>query len=239
LGSDTPDTGQARLTRRELTATLRLDASALSFAAMEDPRRFAPATARNREPILEVLRRFVLPGANVLEIASGSGEHAIYLAPRLEVASWQPTDLDPTARASIEAWRTHSEATRVWPAIELDVTRRPLPALHVAPDVLVCINMIHISPWSACEGLLDGAAELLRPDGVLYLYGPYHRDGRPTAPSNEAFDASLRARNPEWGVRDLEAVANAAAQRGLRLVDVVEMPANNLSVILHASGSLA
>ena len=202
---------------------------------MNDLRRFAPATSRNREPILEVLRRYVAPGANVLEIASGTGEHAVFLAPRLQVASWQPTDPDAESRRSIDAWRAHAKVERVLPALDLDVTFHPWPPFANAPDVVTCVNMIHISPWSACEGLLEGAAAILAPEKLLYLYGPYRRGGRHTASSNEAFDASLRARNPEWGVRDLEEVENAAARRGFTLVEVVEMPANNLSVILKRS----
>lgn len=195
-----------------------------------DARRFAPATTRNREPILEVMRRFVRPKSRVLEIASGSGEHAVFFASRLDVASWQPTDRDASARASIDAWRAESEGARVLPAMELDVMR-PWPAL--AAETIVCINMIHIAPWAACEALLDGSSKLLPPGGILFLYGPYRREGRHTAPSNEAFDARLRSEDPEWGVRDLEAVVAAAADRGLSLVEVVAMPANNLSVVLR------
>jgi SAM-dependent methyltransferase len=203
---------------------------------MNDARRFAPATTRNREPILEVLRRWVPAGANVLEIASGSGEHAIFLAPRLDVESWQPSDPDAESRSSIDAWRVHANAERVLPVLALDVTARPWPSPPAKPDVVVCVNMIHISPWHASLSLLDGAAEVLAPGGHLYLYGPYRREGRHTAPSNEAFDASLRARNPEWGVRDLEDVINAAAARGFGLVEITEMPANNLSVVLEVGG---
>ena len=203
---------------------------------MEDLRRHAPATARNRDAILEVLRRHVQPGARVLEIASGSGEHAVHLAPRLAVTSWQPTDPDPTSRTSIDAWRAEADPDRrVLPAIDLDVTGA-WPAFSPAPDVIACINMIHISPVAATEGLLDGAAALLGAGGLLYLYGPYRREGRHTAPSNEAFDASLRARNPEWGVRDVEWVTSSAAARGLSLVEIVPMPANNLSVVLARVG---
>jgi hypothetical protein len=200
---------------------------------MNDLRRFAPASARNREPILEVLRGFVRPGARVLEIASGSGEHAIFLAPALQVASWQPTDPDPDARASIDAWRAHTGEETVLPALDLDVSRRPWPSVKTPLHLVTCVNMIHIAPWSACEGLLDVASELLVPSGLLYLYGPYRREGRHTAPSNAAFDESLRSRNPEWGVRDLEQVTAAAADRGLALAEVIGMPANNLSVILR------
>lgn len=195
-------------------------------------RRFAPATQRNREPIRDVLRRFVPPGARFLEIASGSGEHAVFLAPELEAAAWQPTDLDPAALASIDAWRAEDGSGVILPAARLDVTERPWPELSPA-DVVFCANMIHISPWAATEGLVAGAGALLAPGGLLVLYGPYKRDGRHTAPSNEAFDASLRARDPSWGVRDLEAVVAEAEPAGFTLVDVVAMPANNLTVVLR------
>lgn len=200
-----------------------------------DPRRFAPAAARNREPILEVLRRFVSGGSHVLEIASGSGEHAVFLAPALDVASWQPTDPDPDARASIDAWRAVAGDARVRPAKALDVTCLPWPAPDDPPDVVVCINMIHIAPWAACEGLFAGAAAVLRdrPFSLVYLYGPYRRGGAHTAPSNEAFDASLRWRNPEWGVRDLEAVTATAEAHGFEIAEVVPMPANNFSVVFR------
>ena len=200
----------------------------------DDPRKFAPAAARNRGPILEVLRRHVAPGAHVLEIASGSGEHAIFLAPALGVASWQPSDPTADSRASIDAWRAAADppAPMVLPAIALDVTAA-WPPLAPAPGAVVCINMIHIAPWEACLALLAGAARVLPPAGVLFLYGPYKRGGRHTAPSNQAFDESLRGRNPTWGVRDLDDVTREAGLRGLDLADVAEMPANNLSVVFH------
>lgn len=199
----------------------------------DDARRFAPASARNREPILAVLTRFVHEGARVLEIAAGSGEHATFLAERLPVASWQPSDPDAPSRASIDAWTAHLDAKHVRPAVELDVMRRPWPVPAGSVDLVTCINMIHIAPWAACLALLDGAADALAADGLLYLYGPYRRGGKHTAPSNEAFDESLRSRNPEWGVRDLDVVCAEARARGFRLEDVVEMPANNLSVVLR------
>lgn len=202
---------------------------------MPETRRSAPAAARNREPILSVLERFVEEGERVLEIASGTGEHAVFLGARLPIASWQPTDPDPAARASIDAWRAHEGAARVLPSVDLDVRRQPWPVGPV--DVVVCINMIHIAPWEACEALVRGAGELLPPGGVLYLYGPYRRDGAHTAPSNEDFDRSLRARDPSWGVRDLEAVEAEAARHGLGLVEVVPMPANNFSVVFRKGGA--
>ncbi len=197
---------------------------------MNDRKRFAPATARNREAILDVLREWIAPGAAVLEIASGTGEHAVFLAPRLEVASWQPTDPEADSRASIDAWRDESGVETVRPSLALDVTQ-PWPAFDAKPDAIVCVNMIHISPWGVTSALFDGASAALSASGVLYLYGPYKRDGRHTSPSNESFDASLRARNAEWGVRDLGDVTLAARARGFELARVTEMPANNLSVI--------
>ncbi len=198
---------------------------------MNDLRLFAPATSRNREPIRDVLARLVRDGDDVLEIASGTGEHATYLARQLPVASWQPTDLDDASRASIDAWTAHLRADNVRPAVALDVTEQPWPVAHA--NLVVCINMIHIAPWVACLGLLDGAAHALSGGGLLYLYGPYRRGRAHTAPSNAAFDESLRARDPAWGIRDLEIVVDEAVTRGFTLEDVVEMPANNLSIVLR------
>lgn len=191
-------------------------------------RRLAPATLRNREPILAVLARGVPEGASVLEIASGSGEHAVFFAERLTIDSWQPTDPDAGSRASIDAWREAARATRVLPALDLDVMRSPWPVSRA--DLVVCINMIHIAPFSACAALLRGAGAVLPAGGKLFLYGPYRRNGAHTAPSNAAFDESLRARDPRWGVRDLEAVVELARAEALELDEVVAMPANNFSV---------
>lgn len=196
-----------------------------------DARRSAPATLRNREPILEVLRRFVPSGARVLEIAAGSGEHACFFAARLPVAEWQPTDPDPDSRASIDAWRTQSGVAALRPALALDVTADPWPVAHA--DAVVCINMIHISPWRATEGLVRGAARVLSAGGLLYCYGPYRRDGRHTADSNAAFDRDLRARNAEWGVRDLEDITALATEAGFAAPIVEPMPANNLSLVFR------
>ena len=172
-----------------------------------DARRFAPATARNREPILAVLERVLPAEGLVLEIASGTGEHAVAFAERRPALTFQPSDPDPEARASIEAWRRHAALANVRPALDLDVHGRPwrLPPGSAA-DAILCINLIHIAPWTACLALLEGAAELLAPGAPLVLYGPYREGGRHTAPSNAAFDQSLRARDPRWGVRDLEEV---------------------------------
>jgi SAM-dependent methyltransferase len=203
------------------------------MSATSDARRFSPSTVRNRDPILAVLRRVLPIQGLVLEIAGGTGEHAVHFAAHLPRLQWQPSDPDPDARASIDAWRASAALSNLLPAIALDVTAESWPVSRA--DAIVCINMIHISPWAATEGLMAGAARLLPPDGVLFLYGPYRRDGRHTAISNEAFDQDLRRRDPAWGVRDLEAVTALAAGNRLNLKEVVEMPANNLSVVFRRS----
>lgn len=195
-------------------------------------KRHAPATERNRSAILEVLRGVLPERGLVLEIASGTGQHAVYFAEHLPGITWQPSDPDGDALASIEGWRAEAGIDNLRPPFALDAHLEVWP-LEAAPDVVVCINMIHIAPWSACEALVRGAARVLRPGGVLYLYGPYRIGGGFTAPSNEAFDASLRARDPRWGVRDLEAVLALGAAHGLVREAVIPMPANNHSVVLR------
>lgn len=198
---------------------------------MQDARLTAPSVERNRDPILAVLRP-LLPGpARVLEVASGSGGHAAHFAAALPAATFQPSDPDPSARASIDAWAAHCGLANIRPSVALDAAGDDWPDLAV--DMVLCINMIHIAPWQATLGLLRGAARVLRPGGALVLYGPYRRDGRHTADSNAAFDASLRARNPAWGVRDLETVADAAAVAGFAGPAVHEMPANNLTLVFR------
>ncbi|MGK2286483.1 DUF938 domain-containing protein [Pedomonas sp. V897] len=197
----------------------------------EDDRRIAPAAERNKGPILEVLRRVLPPQGLVLEIASGTGQHAAHCAAHLPGLVWQPSDRDAGAHASITAWAAHGGLSNVRPPLTLDVTQEPWPLERA--NAIVCINMIHISPWDASIGLMRGAERLLPPGGVLYLYGPYKRGGAHTAPGNAAFDESLRQQNPAWGVRNLEDVAALASRHGFDLEEVVEMPANNLSVILR------
>jgi len=225
-----------------------------------DARQYAPATERNKVPILEVLQQVLPPTGTVLEISSGTGEHAIFFAPRLAPRKWLPSDPNPIARASIAAWRKHYPAENLYEAIALDVCK-PIWAVeqHEAktqeePDSLasnefqslsgidfkrdpiraiVNINMIHIAPWSACLGLMAGAKRILPAGGILYLYGPFKQDGKHTAPSNAAFDQSLRSQNPQWGIRDLEQVVAVAQAQNLSLVKTVAMPANNLSVIFQ------
>ncbi len=197
-----------------------------------DRRLFAPSTARNREPILGVLQRVLPEPARVLEIASGAGEHAVFFGKALPGLDWQPSDPDAEARDSIAAWVAHEGLANVRPPLALDVCQDRWGIEDGAPfDAIVAINMIHIAPWEATLGLLKGAGRLLPGGGILFLYGPFMRDGRHTAVSNADFDASLRARNPEWGVRDLHDVNDEATRRGFALREVVEMPANNLSVI--------
>ena len=194
-------------------------------------KREAPAAARNREPIAAVLRSVLPADGRVLEVASGTGEHAVHFASLWPDLRWQPSDPDPAALASIRAWRADAGLQNLAEPVRLDAAAADWPV--DSADAVLCINMVHISPWAATEGLMRGAASLLPPGGPLVLYGPYRRGGRHTAPSNEAFDEGLRAQNPEWGVRDLEAVAEAAAEAGFGPPRVLEMPANNLSVILR------
>ena len=201
------------------------------MSEIADPRIFRPHVVRNRVPILDVLRRRLPARGLVLEIASGSGEHAAYFAERLPALTWQPSDADAAALASIAAHSAASGAPNLLGPLALDVTSAIWPIERA--DAIVCCNMIHIAPWSACEGLIAGAARVLAPGGILYLYGPYKIDGRHTAPSNAAFDADLRARNPEWGIRDLGEVAALAQRQGFVLGDTVAMPANKLSVIFR------
>ncbi|MCU0523862.1 MAG: class I SAM-dependent methyltransferase [Elainella sp. Prado103] len=208
-----------------------------------DQRQYAPATQRNRDPILVVLQRVLPPTGTILEISSGTGEHAVYFAPRLSPRQWLPSDPNPIARHSIESWRWHEPAENLCAPLAIDVCD-PLWAENIAPQVnpqfnlqsnliqaIVNINMIHIAPWAACLGLMAGAARILPTGGVLYLYGPYQQQGQHTAESNAAFDASLRQQNSDWGVRELEAVVEVAEKQGLQWQETIAMPANNLSVV--------
>ena len=198
-----------------------------------DPRLYLPHVTRNREPILAVLRRVLPPQGLVLEVASGSGEHAAYFAKRLPSLFWEPTDSDPLALASIAAHRTAADAPNLLAPLYLDTMSEQWPIERA--DALVCINMIHITPWAASEGLMAGARRILRAGGVVYLYGPYQIDGRHTAQSNQDFDAWLRTQNAQWGVRDLADVADLATRHGFALTETVAMPANNLSMIFRCT----
>jgi len=196
-----------------------------------DRRLYFPHVARNREPILEVLRRVLPPQGLVLEIASGGGEHAAYFASNLPGVIWQPTDVNSEMFESIGAHRAAASVANLLAPLHLDVTAEQWPVARA--EAMVCCNMIHIAPWAVTEGLIAGAGRTLARDGLLYLYGPYKIDGRHTAPSNEDFDASLRARNPLWGVRDLTEVSSLAKRHGFARAETVPMPANNLSVIFR------
>ena len=196
-----------------------------------DARRYAPSAARNRDAILQTLSPQLPEHGRVLEVASGSGEHTIHFAAAHPKLAFQPSDPDRDARASIDAWTRYLCLVNVAPAIELDVERELSPSIEA--DVVICINMIHIAPWSATVGLMRHAALVLPASGLLYLYGPYRRNGEHTAPSNAAFDADLKTRNPAWGVRDLETVTALAAERGFSAPDIETMPANNLSLVFR------
>lgn len=196
---------------------------------MTDARKHAPAVARNREPLLEVLRRVLPARGRLLEIAAGSGEHAVFFARALPGLAWQPTDRDPEALPSIAAWAAAEPSPNLLPPAVLDVTARPWPFREL--DVVLCVNMIHASPWAATVGLVGGAAEAMVPGGVLVTYGPYRIAGEHTAPSNAEFDQWLKARDPSWGVRDLEAVQALATAAGFGAAERVPMPANNLVLV--------
>lgn len=196
-----------------------------------DTRLYAPAVQRNREAILAVLGGILPPAGLVLEIASGSGEHAVHFARALPHLTFQPSDPSPDAVASIAAWTRESGLHNILPPLVLDASAPDWPI--EAADAILCINMIHIAPWAAAEGLFRQAGHLLEPGQPLYLYGPYRRADRPLEPSNAAFDESLRSRNPEWGLRELDAVEALAAASGFGPPEIVEMPANNLSLIFR------
>jgi hypothetical protein len=198
-----------------------------------DARQYAPATLRNREPILKILSEILPTKTSILEIASGTGEHAIFFASELKLCRWIPSDVNFLARESIVAWKNACLVDNLELPLLIDVTQNnwQQQLRNREINAIVNINMIHIAPWQACLGLIQGAGEILPSGGILYFYGPYKRNGEHTAPSNASFDHSLRDRNPLWGVRDLEVVVETAAAQNLKLQQVIEMPANNLSVI--------
>lgn len=196
-----------------------------------DDKLVAPAVARNRDPILAVLRRVLPPTGLVLEIASGSGEHAVHVAAAMPALRWQPSDPAPAALASIAAHARAAGLANLLPPVSLDAAAPLWPV--ASADAIVAINMVHIAPWAATQGLMAGAGRVLPEGGPLVLYGPFTRDGRHTAPSNADFDADLRARDPAWGVRDMATIAEVASGCGLRLSERVEMPANNLILVFR------
>lgn len=194
-------------------------------------KRHAPATVRNRDAIAAVLADWLPPAGLVLEVASGSGEHAVHFATSFPGLQWQPSDPDPTALTSIAAWRAEAGLANIAPPLLLDAAAPEWPVN--AADALLCVNIVHISPWAATLGLLAGAARILPACAPLILYGPYIESDVETAPSNLAFDRSLKERDPDWGLRDLDAVKAAAAEAGLAFAERRAMPANNLMLLFH------
>lgn len=207
--------------------------TALEERSASGERQFSPSAARNRDPIRDVFLTTMPKVGKILEIGGGTGEHAVHIAAAAPALSWHTGDPDPAARASIAAWRGHAKLSNLKGPHAIDVTAPTWGVEDNAPfDGLVSINMVHIAPFAAAKGLFAGAGRLLRCGGALFLYGPFSRAGAQTAPSNAAFDASLKHRNPAWGLRDIENDLTPLAQKnGLRLETIVEMPANNLSVI--------
>ncbi len=201
-------------------------------ATSSGTRRSAPAALRNREPIAEVLKEWLPTSGLVLEIASGTGEHAVFFADRFQNLEWQPTDLHPDALVSIEAWRADAGLSNVRQPVVIDAAGADWPVERA--DAVLSINMVHISPWASALGLIDGAARLLSAGSPLILYGPWLKDDLPTVDSNTAFDLDLKRRDPEWGLRRVEDFAAAAMKRGFTLEAVRPMPANNLMLLLRA-----
>ena len=207
----------------------------MNFASFDSAKKYAPATQRNREPILQVLKRVLPTQGNILEIASGTGEHAVFFAPHFPQSQWTPSDINPECLQSIIAWRNDCSTENLQVPLKIDVMQadwqKPLLTKNIL--AIICINMIHIAPWQACLGLIAGTAEILPVDGILYLYGPYKINNQHTTPSNQEFDQYLQMQSPDWGVRNLEEVVEVAQQYDFSLVKTVAMPANNLSVIFR------
>lgn len=201
-------------------------------APADDVRRSAPAALRNREPIADVLAEWLPSQGLVLEIASGTGEHAAFFAARFPALQWQPSDVHPDALASIDAWRASAALPNIKPPLVIDAGARDWPV--ETADAVLSINMVHISPWGTALGLIAGAARLLPSGGPLILYGPWLGDGLPAAPSNLAFDADLRRRDPAWGLRRVEDFARAGARQGIELLQTRAMPANNLMLLFQS-----
>jgi hypothetical protein len=204
---------------------------------LTDGRLFAAAAGRNQAPILEVLERELPPSGLVLEVASGTGQHVAHFAKSLPRLSWQPSDPDPGLRRSISLWIEIEQLANVKMPITLDVRQQPWPI--ASADAIVCINMVHIAPWAATPALFNGARQVLSRGNLLFLYGPFRRGGSHTAPSNAHFDAELRARDPEWGLRDVEALAAVGNDSGFALADTIAMPANNLSLVFRKRDAAA
>jgi SAM-dependent methyltransferase len=202
-----------------------------SLGGLAGNRLVSPSAERNKEPVAQLLKELLPEHGVVLEVSSGTGQHAVHFAQRMPYLTWQPSERDEGCLLSIARWVKDQGLTNVRGPLHLNVMDRPWPIRSAV--AVVCLNMIHIAPWPAAEGLVSGASEILNPGGLLYLYGPFRRDGHHTAASNEAFDRQLRTQNPEWGVRNLEDVADYARSHGFGPPEIHEMPANNLSVVLR------
>ena len=216
---------------------VHVEPSAHNASMHEDPRRHSPAAERNRAPILALLQRLLSPQGTLLEIASGSGQHAAHCAAGLPGWQWQPSEPDAPSLPSIAAWC--AGLANVRRPLQLDVMAADWPGAPQVVDAVFCANLLHIAPWAACAGLMAGSARHLCAQGLLVIYGPFIVDGLPTAPSNLAFDADLRLRDPAWGLRRLEDVTVQAQQVGLRLQECVAMPANNLCLVFQAAAGRA
>jgi len=201
--------------------------------SIADHKLYAPACERNSDVLLDVFKAHMPKSGTLVEVASGTGQHAAHIAPHLAPLFWQPSDIDPEKIKSIDAWIAESDAENILPAAQLNLLEHCFHDLIMpAPlSAIAAINLIHIAPWQVAEALVQGAATALAADGVLFLYGPYRRGGEHTSPSNESFDLSLKSRDGEWGVRDLEAVTNMAVEQGFCPPTIIEMPANNLSLV--------
>jgi hypothetical protein len=201
------------------------------FEPTGEAKRFAPATERNRDAIVKVLREHLPANGIVLEIASGTGEHIVHFAAAFPQLLWQPSDYDEAGLASIAAWSAESGCKNILPPVRIDASASNWPVGSVA--AMLCINMIHIAPWEAAKGLFAGAGHILAAGSPLYLYGPFREANVITAESNEAFDASLKLRNPAWGLRHLDDIAALAEQNHFMLDRRIDMPANNLSLVFR------
>jgi uncharacterized protein DUF938 len=198
---------------------------------LPDGRLVSPSAERNKEPVAALLRQVLPEEGLVLEVSSGTGQHVVHFAAQMPRLTWQPSEYDEESFISIGHWLASESPPNVRPPLRLDVHDQPWPVSAAA--AVMCMNMIHIAPWSAAEALIRGAGAILSAGGVLFLYGPYRRGGEHTSPSNETFDGQLRARNAAWGVRDVEAVAALAAAQGFGAPEIFEMPANNLSLVFR------
>lgn len=194
---------------------------------------FSPSAERNKQPILDVLRTYLPEQGSALEIASGTGQHVVWFAQHLPQWTWQPTDMHRGALYNIEVRANESDLANIHVAVELDVLAQPWPLQEERFDLVLCINMLHIAPWASCAALMQGSASLLQPGGLLVTYGPYFEDGVPPTPSNVAFDQSLRAHDPSWGIRRREDVEREANAAGLQMLARHEMPANNLMLVFR------